>query len=120
MSAALEYYNVNIGYVQQMTIEEQHTYVFNIDATPSSNQNYSSFVFQAHAEKAPVTMMNISKACHVDRECTTSGLHIGMVQLLSYPVNYTFNFSVDYFCSNCSNHTQELLVAVIGVPVYGK
>ncbi len=120
---ALEYKNVNIGYIQQITAQEQHTYVFNVDATNTSGGSKhpnSAFVFQVHAEKAAVTLMNISKGCSPqNRECFTVGLHMGMVQLLPSSPRTTYNFSVDYWCSNCSNNTQELLVAVVGIPVNG-
>ena len=109
-----------MGDVQQMKIEDGHTYAFFVNATSDPKQSYSAFVFQAHAELSPVTLMNISRSCNVPRECHTFGLHVGMVQLLPFRSRVTYNFSVDFFCTNCSNISQELLVAVVGIPYDGE
>lgn len=118
----LEYNTMKIGNTTQMTIAQEHTYVFNID-TRDAYKTYSSFVFQAHTTKSSVTLMNISRDCTEERECVTFGSHIGMVQLLEFPVVHVlFNFSVDYLCApqNCSNETQDMLVVVVGIPLYGE
>ena len=105
----------------EMTVKEELIYVFSVNAKDAYIE-YSSFVFQVHTIKWNVSLTNMSTDCAPARGCSTYGSHIGMVQLLSVRQHRPFKFSVDHKCSpgNCSNGTQNILVAVVGIPVYSE
>ena len=104
-----------------MKIRAEEHYEFSVNTT-LEYMTYSSFVFQVHASEYSLTLTNTSRYCNIKRECSTSGNHVGLVQLLDPKNPGDVSFSVSYSCTNSSHDcspTQDVLVAVVGILING-